>query len=76
MEIIINPAKEIVVVQERKRSIEKITILEITDNPVFKSVVAKTKENGIITLWRDADYDTIGQWTDTDVENRIREIYS
>ena len=76
MEIIINPAKEIVIVQERKRSIEKITILEITDNPVFKSVIAKTKENGIITLWRDSDYDTIGQWTDTDVENRIREIYS
>jgi len=76
MEITINPAKEIVVVQERKKSIEKITILEITDNPIFKSVVATTKEIGRIILWKDAEYDAIGQWTDANVETRIKEIYS
>jgi hypothetical protein len=76
MEIIINPAKEIVVVQERKKTISKVTIIEITDNSNQKSVIAFTKEVGRITLWKDAEYDSIGQWTDADVEARIKEIYS
>lgn len=76
MEITINPPKDVVVTPERKRSVSKITIIEITDNPVKKSVVAKTNEMGHIMLWKDADYDNIGQWTDTDVQNRIIEIFS
>ena len=76
MEITINPPKDVVVTPERKRSVSKITIIEITDNPVKKSVVAKTNEMGLIMLWKDADYDNIGQWTDTDVQNRIIEIFS
>lgn len=76
MEITINPPKDVVVTPERKRSVSKITIIEITDNPVKKSVVAKTNEMGFIMLWKDADYDNIGQWTDTDVQNRIIEIFS
>ena len=76
MEITIKPAKEVVIVSERKKTINKITILEITDNPVSKLIIARTKENGMLTLWKDAEYDTIGQWTDADVEERIKEIYS
>lgn len=76
MEITITPPKDVVVSPERKRIVSKITIIEVTDNSIKKSVIAKTNEMGFITLWKDADYDNIGQWTDTDVENRIKEIYS
>lgn len=29
-----------------------------------------------LTLWEGDTYDTIGQWTDTDVDNRITEIFN
>ena len=75
MEININPPKELVVVAERKKTISKITIIQIIDNPNEKSVIAFTKEVGRIILWKDTDYVTIGQWTDSDVEEKIQELY-
>jgi hypothetical protein len=75
MEVNITPAKSIVIVSERKKTIDKVTILEITDYPASKKVVAITKEVGRITLWQGADYDTIGQWTDTDVQLKIKSLY-
>jgi hypothetical protein len=75
MEVNITPAKSIVIVSERRKTIEKITILEITDYPALKKVVALTKEVGRIVLWENADYDTIGQWTDTDVQLKIKSLY-
>jgi hypothetical protein len=75
MEITFNPAKDVTVVAEMKRTIDKITVLDITDSPNNKSVVATTMELGRITLWEGESYDAIGQWTDTDVVNRINEIY-
>lgn len=76
MEINITPPKTVVVFPERTKTISKVTILELVDNPTKKTVIAKTLENGFITLWENADYDNIGQWTDTDVEDRLKEIYS
>jgi hypothetical protein len=29
-----------------------------------------------VDLWEGADYDTIGQWTDTDVTNKLLSLYS
>jgi hypothetical protein len=29
-----------------------------------------------ITLWEGSAYDAIGQWTDTDVTNRLNELYN
>jgi hypothetical protein len=56
--------------------ISKIEILSIEDSAVEKKVTAKTKGlTGQIVLWEGAAYDAIGQWTDTDVANRIKEIY-
>lgn len=76
MKIELNKATEVVVVTEKKISVEEITINEITDLPIRKMVVAKTKEVGQVILWRDAEYDAIGQWTDTDVINKINELYN
>ena len=75
MEIIFNPAKDVTVVAEIKKTIDKITVLDITDSPNNKTVTATTMELGRITLWEGTAYDAIGQWTDTDVEARINEIY-
>ena len=74
MKITFEAPKEVVLVKELKQSVNEITINEITDNPSRKEVRAFTKEMGVIVLWTGNDYDAIGQWTDTDVELRIKEI--
>lgn len=75
MKITFDTAKEIVVVQELKRTIEELTIDEIVDNNSRKEVKAYTVELGILTLWSGDAYDAIGQWTDTDVVSRVKELY-
>lgn len=76
MKIELNKATEVVVVTEKKISVDEITINELIDLPIRKMVVAKTKEVGQVILWKDADYDAIGQWTDSDVVARISELYN
>lgn len=57
--------------------IEKIEVFEMIDNPFTKTVTAINNNHPTrIVLWKDADYDAIGQWTDTDVVNRILALYS
>ena len=75
MKITFDTAKEIVVVQELKRTIEELTIEEVVDSNSRKEVKAYTKELGIITLWLGDAYDAIGEWTDADVVNRVKELY-
>jgi hypothetical protein len=76
MEIILKKAKEIVVFAERKKTITKVEIIEVIDHSKSKIVSAKTNEFGTVILWKGAEYDTIGQWTDTDVINKIKSIYN
>jgi len=76
MEITLSNPKEITVTQARVKTITTITVMEMSDNPKRKTVTAQTMELGTIQLWKDAEYDAIGQWTDTDVTNRIKEIYN
>jgi hypothetical protein len=76
MEIVLSTPKEIVVMAERKKVITKVEIIEVVDVPKIKTVTAKTNEFGTVVLWKGADYDSIGQWTDTDVINKIKLIYN
>lgn len=76
MEITLKKAKEIVVFAERKKTITKVEIIEVIDNSKSKIVSAKTNEFGTVILWKGEEYDTIGQWTDTDVINKIKSIYN
>lgn len=56
--------------------IESIRVLEISDNPEQKVVrVITDLPIGIITIWEGDDYDLIGQWTDDDVINRLKEMF-
>ena len=75
MKITFETPKEIVIVKEVKRTIEELTIEEVVDNNSRKEVKAYTVELGIVVLWSGDAYDAIGQWTDTDVVNRVKELY-
>jgi hypothetical protein len=75
MEINFSETKDITIVAEKKKSLDKLTIEQMVDFPSRKLVVAITSELGRIRLWQGAEYDAIGQWTDTDVVNRIQELY-
>lgn len=75
MEVTFNGPTDITVVPEIKKTFSSVSITAMVDRPDIRRVVVHTKEIGIITLWQDAEYDAIGQWTDTDVINRIKELY-
>ena len=77
--MIINLGKNVTLKEIPARSIQadKIEILSITDSSVDKKVTAEIKGIlGTVVLWEGAAYDAIGQWTDTEVINRIKELYS
>jgi hypothetical protein len=83
MAIILPQPKEVILVPERTittpaktKTITEFNILYTTDYAVDKKVYTFTEELGKILLWEGAEYDAIGQWTDTDVENRLIELYS
>jgi hypothetical protein len=73
MKITFSPT-DIVVVNQQTQNLDQITILQMVDKPSSKEVKVMTKELGFITLWEGDEYDTIGQWTDIDVVNRIKEL--
>lgn len=61
----------------REVEISVIEIHQMIDNPVKKTVTVMCRNHPTrIVLWKDAEYDTIGQWTDTDVVNRVLELYT
>lgn len=75
MEITLSRTVSVIIVPEQRKEISKITVLRHIDSPSTKTVLAITKELGQILLWEGEDYDEIGQWTDADVENKIKELY-
>jgi hypothetical protein len=74
MKITFETPKEIVVVQELKRTFEEVTIEEVVDNPSRKEVKAFLRELGVLVLWSGEAYDLAGQWTDADVVARVTEL--
>jgi uncharacterized protein (DUF2164 family) len=74
MKVTLDKEKEMVIVKEVKKKITEITVLELKDLPEVKRVEAITKELGIVLLWEGAQYDAIGQWTDTDVINKLKSL--
>lgn len=76
MEITFASSKTIITVPQVTKTVNSIKIYQLIDQPDIKRVTAFTNEVGRVVLWDGAAYDAIGQWTDTDVVNRINEIYS
>jgi hypothetical protein len=77
MEINLNSPYEAVIIERRTKTVEKLTVRSIVDFPIEKRVSAQIKELGEpVILWSGDAYDAIGQWTDTDVQNRLNELYN
>jgi len=76
MEVNFSGNKDIVLVQEQKVTLDKLTVVRMVDLPAQKKVVVFLKEIAKPTvLWEGDAYDSIGQWTDADVTARLLQIY-
>lgn len=74
MKVVLSAEKEVILVKEIKTTLKEITVRELKDLPELKRVEAITNELGLVTLWEGAEYDAIGQWTDTDVINKLKSL--
>jgi hypothetical protein len=76
MQINFNSPKNVVVVSQQTATFSSLTIQRMIDLPAQKKVVVYLQQvNEPITLWEGASYDSIGQWTNTDVANAILALY-
>ena len=68
--------EKVIIIPPKTRVITSVEIISMLDEPAQKRVTVKTKEFGNIALWVGKEYEEIGQWTDQDVIDRIKEIYN
>ncbi len=77
MKIELKNPKKVVLQEEKSKTVSTLTVTRVVDLPKKKVARAFVEEiDGAITLWEGAAYDAAGQWTDTDVMNRLKELYS
>lgn len=77
MEITLQTPQTIVIKPEETKTLEKLTVMRMVDLPNEKKVRVFIKElREPITLWEGDEYDAIGQWTDSDVQTKLTELYS
>ncbi len=77
MKITLQNPKKVVLQEEKSKTVSTLTVTRVVDLPKKKVARAFVEElDGPITLWEGAAYDAAGQWTDTDVQNRLVELYS
>lgn len=77
MQINLSNPKKVVLQEEKSKTVTTLTVNRIVDLPKKKIVRAFIQElDEPIVLWEAASYDAIGQWTDTDVQARLTELYS
>lgn len=68
--------KDIVLVPEEKIRITKFTINRMVDLPKEKIVRVFLDElNSPIVLWENESYNEIGNWTNEDVSNKLKELF-
>jgi hypothetical protein len=77
MNITLNSPKKIVLQEEKSKTLSTLTVNRVVDIPKQKMVRCFIEElDDAIVLWEGAAYDAIGQWTDSDVEVRLTELYN
>ena len=67
--------REKIIESGKVKVIQELNITRLIDMVDHKKVIALTKELITITLWEGEAYDSIGQWTDKDVSDRIKSLY-
>lgn len=71
-----SPLKKIIQ-PEISEFVSKLTISRIIDYPEEKCVKCFFKELLYpVVLWEEDEYDLIGQWTDSDVIQKLNQIYN
>ena len=53
---------------------KKISIAKIIDNPATKTVAVMTAKNRLFVLWAGDAYDAIGNWTNEQITERVKEL--
>ena len=77
MQISLSNPKKVVLQEEKSKTVTTLTVNRIVDLPKKKIVRAFVEElDEPVVLWEAASYDAIGQWTDSNVEARLTELYS
>lgn len=77
MQINLTNPKKVVLQEEKSKTVNTLTVARVVDLPKKKIVRCFVDElEEPITLWEGAAYDAIGQWTDTQVQERLTELYS
>ena len=77
MQINLSNPKKVVLQEEKSKTVTTLTVNRIVDLPKKKIVRAFVEElDEPVVLWEASSYDAIGQWTDTDVQARLTELYS
>ena len=77
MQINLQTPKKVVLQEEKSKTVTTLTVSRIVDLPKKKVVRAFVEElDEPVVLWEGAAYDAAGQWTDSDVEARLTELYS
>ena len=77
MQINLNTPKKIVIQEEKSKNIETLTVSRVVDLPKQKLVRGFLEEiDEPVVLWEGDAYDQIGQWTDSDVSDRLSEIFN
>lgn len=77
MNITLANPKKIVTQEEKSTTITKLTVNRVVDLPKQKIVRCFCEElDEPVVLWQGAAYDSIGQWSDVDVTNRLNELYN
>jgi hypothetical protein len=77
MQISLSNPKKVVLQEEKSKTVTTLTVSRIVDLPKKKVVRAFIEElDEPVVLWEGAAYDAIGQWTYSNVEARLTELYS
>ena len=77
MQINLQNPNKVVLQEEKSKTVTTLTVARIVDLPKKKVVRAFVEElDEPVVLWEGAAYDAIGQWTDSNVEARLTELYS
>ena len=77
MQINLQNPKKVVLQEEKSKTVETLTVNRVVDLPKKKIVRVFVDElDEPVVIWEGAAYDAAGQWTDSDVQARLTELYS
>lgn len=76
MKIELGSEREYTIVEKKVIKLTKLTIDRVVDIPsrkIAKAFIVELSEP--IILWEGIEYDNAGQWTDSDIEARLLELF-